>query len=191
MNDLDRQIAFVNELSQEYLNSIIEYQGDSFVNRNLRLKLGLDDWEEFDLNTFRKLEDIFQSIPPLEKPLTVYRGVVIPSEEKLDTYDGAYISTTTDKYMAQRFIEGISDCCILQITVSPGSKVLPLIDQSLIFEESEVILYRKGELMVTGRISNTIFATYLPKPVVKVVSDRGIINYAQGRKQGSETCLVS
>lgn len=191
MNELDRQIAFVNELSQEYLNSIIEYQGDSFVNRNLRLKLGLDDWEEFDLNTFRKLEDIFQSIPPLEKPLTVYRGVVIPSEEKLDTYDGAYISTTTDKYMAQRFIEGISDCCILQITVSPGSKVLPLIDQSLIFEESEVILYRKGELMVTGRISNTIFATYLPKPVVKVVSDRGIINYAQGRKQGSETCLVS
>lgn len=196
MNSLTEQIAkqirYVASLPQELKNALLEYQGDSFVNRNLRMKLDYGEWEEFDLRTLRNLERIFAEIPPLEQALTVYRGIVIYSEEKLDTYDGAFISTTLDKGMAEQFIEGISDCCILQITVSPGSKVLPLVDPSLVFEEDEVILYRKGELLITGREGNTIFVTYLPKDSIKVVSDRAIIRYAHEREtEGSEACVVS
>lgn len=189
---MDKQIHFVRSLSSDLKNVLHEYQAGSLVNYNLRLKLSLDQWDDLDRDIFEKLEQIFNTIPPIDQAITVYRGIAIYEDEKFDTYNGAFISTTIEPYIAKRFIEGLSDCCILQITISPNSRIIPIFAEKFTYnEEAEVILDRKGEFMITGRQGNVIYVTYLPKPSVKVVSDRAIIKYFQGEKEGSETCVIS
>ena len=76
--------------------------------------------------------------------------------------DLAYVSTTTN-YESTETFRG-SKCCVLQITVSAGSKVLPVYLLSENESEDEILLDKGGNFIVTGSTMKDnmkiIFITY-------------------------------
>ena len=76
--------------------------------------------------------------------------------------DLAYVSTTTN-YESTETFRG-SKCCVLQITVSAGSKVLPVYLLSENESEDEILLDKGGNFIVTGSTikdnMKIIFITY-------------------------------
>lgn len=115
----------------------------------------------------QKLEELFREIPPLEEPLVVYRGTgfdyVIPQ-------NAGYVSTTLFGRYAHYWAG--KNCCVVKITVSPGSKVVPIQvyskERQLGVDEFEILLARNGNYIETGHIIDdsgfkTSFITYLPQ----------------------------
>ncbi len=148
---------FIRKLPAKLIESIQWYTGGNFdkFNENLRKGKELSKEEEYHL---QNISEIFYIAPPIEKPLTVYKGI-----DTLNIYnDKAFISTSLNYNVALRFAE--RDCCILQITVSPGSKVLYLSEISREKDEAEVLLDRNGSLKITGEIikgkMKVLFVTY-------------------------------
>ena len=76
--------------------------------------------------------------------------------------DLAYVSTATN-YESTETFRG-SKCCVLQITVSAGSKVLPVYLLSENESEDEILLDKGGNFIVTGSTMKDnmkiIFITY-------------------------------
>lgn len=168
---LKEQEKYVQDLEHDLKASLNWYTGVNFDQFNSYIRSG------YNLTTIQRehLENIdkaFNNVPVLEDALTVYKG---KSSETVYS-DKSFISTSTSIMGASRF-SGRS-CCILQITVSPGSRVLPLRTISEIPDEEEVLLDRNGHLVVTGstvdrtNFSNMkiIFVTYSPYES-KVVHD--------------------
>jgi hypothetical protein len=117
---------------------------------------------------------VFDAAPPLETPIVVYKG---KGSERVYS-DKAFVSTTLDYNKTKRFSG--KNCCVIQITVSPGSKAIPLRGVSREPDEEEVLLDRGGILLVTGsRINDNdrmkiIFATYSPQQSKLVRNDSQI-----------------
>jgi len=112
------------------------------------------------------LDSAFSNVPPLTSSIIVYRGIKpnLTGEEYFS--DTAFISTTKVKRLALEFSD--RECCILQITVSAGSRVLPIERLSYASNEQEILFDRNGELIMTGSsIDNhnmkILYVTYLPK----------------------------
>lgn len=82
--------------------------------------------------SYKGIMNAFQEIPPLEEDIMVYRGTsFLPFVVK------SFISTSFDQKVAEQFVE--QDCCLLEIIVPKGQKVLPL-DKISMLPESEILL---------------------------------------------------
>jgi hypothetical protein len=178
-NKLQKQVQFVRSLSIFARETIEWYSGSDFEQFNQKLRKGekLSISEKIHLD---QMDQIFYAIPPLDKPLTVYKG----KHSQTVYSDKAFISTTLD-YNRTADFRGIK-CCVLQIFVSPGSKVVPFLDVSSYPSEKEILLDRDGTMVVTGTEINEfdmkiIFATYIPKDGLIVESkndiDRAVIAF--------------
>jgi hypothetical protein len=110
--------------------------------------------------------------------------------------DKAPISTSLFYNEAKKFAS--EKCCILQITVSPGSKILRLTKVSKYKEEVEILLERNGSFKVTGTRVNDdddgmkiIFVTYSPPGSIQIekISDGKIAEKSLDEKYIMDTIL--
>lgn len=110
----------------------------------------------------------------LENPIVVFKG-----KHSSRVYsDRSFVSTSLSYEVAKEKFAG-EECCVVEITVSPGSKVLPLRTISEKPEEEEVLLDRDGIMMVTGNKlgkdnMKIIYATYSPEESKLVKTEKDI-----------------
>lgn len=125
------------------------------------------------------MDDIFRLLRPIENETVLYRGLSLGSFFEI-TKHFWYTSASTSKYVAMspRFSNGV--CCLLIITIPPGSKVLYLNDKVTVHpEEQEVIIDKDGSFIITyiepgsvrylktgdTCVPDRIYMTYLPPRV--------------------------
>ena len=156
--------SFVQQLSSEIKDSLSWYTGGNFdtFNEAIRNDTKLNDIQEKHLTNIDKA---FHDCPININPIVVYRGIHIlkPGVSK------AFISSSLDYNQALLFANTPS-CCVIQITVVPGSKALYLSEISRDKNEQEVLLDRDGILSVTGEYQlnkmRVILVSYQPKSSV-------------------------
>lgn len=172
---IQKQLQFVNDLIEnhkEIAKSITKYtDGEKIymiLNTNLLRKKHQPKEIQVHLDN---IDEAFKAVPPLTEPLVVYRG---KKQDEVREVDPSFVSTSLFSDVTLIFT-GVG-CCVLKITVSPGSKVLPIYDLSKVRHEFEILLDRGGQFIVTGSEINryisgavesksikTIFVTYTPK----------------------------
>lgn len=177
---LEDQFNFVSKLMDnhpEIANSIQRYSSRDYIKMNKETRAGI---ENKDMKNILKA---LNSVPPITEPLVVWRGKqtdVIRSEQP------TVVSTSYNKDIAYKFA-GTDSCCILKITVSPGTRLLPISDLSqygthlyhgnndyidaedytVPYDEQEILLEPNGTFIITGSSIDDdgmkiIYTTYLP-----------------------------
>jgi hypothetical protein len=141
--EIKEQRDYVLKLPQEIKNSLIWYTGGSYAEFSTSLREGKIPKEE---KHYKNMLLAFQGVPPLHHPLTVYKG--IKHTQKVMDIDKAFSSTSLNFSGTEDF-RG-SSCCVLQITVPPGSKIIPLFDISHVQSEAEILLDKNGRYNVSG-----------------------------------------
>lgn len=172
MSNLETQNKFVNNLPDEIKKSLTWYTGGGFdkFNENMRKETKLSPIQK---NNLQKIDTAFLGVQALTNAITVFKGT-----NSSNVYsDKSFISTSRDYKIAQDNFGG-TNSVIWRITVSPGSKVLPLESISKYVEENEILLDRNGILVVTGthitkHQQKIIYVTYNPPNtlVVKNITD--------------------
>jgi hypothetical protein len=161
--NLRKQEAYVEQqLSDIEKLSINWYTGGNYDDFNDSVRKGkMLSQEQRDHK--ENIDTAFDSVPPLEVPIVVYKG---KGSDRIYS-DKSFMSTTLLYDRSKRFTN--KECCVLQITVSAGSKVLPIRTISKEPDEEEILLNRDGILIVTGNsirkedMMKIIFVTYCPK----------------------------
>lgn len=117
---LKPQYDYINSLDSDTKEIIREYTGTAFseLNQKLRTNQSLNAQQSYMVKI---LDRTFLSTPVLRVPILVYRGI----SQHLISQVSAYISTSSDIDRALRFTNSVN-CCLLRITVSPGTKILPI-----------------------------------------------------------------
>jgi len=172
------QQEYVRRLPGHIKQSITWYTGGSYDEFNAALRAGT---VPKDKRHFENISLAFQGVPPLSEAITVYKGKKSEGVYKLDK---AFASTSVT-VRGTRDFHG-QKCCIMQITVPPGAKVLPLLALSDHQREQEILLDREATYVLTGseiRIFQDdfkvqfemkfLFVTYLPKQSIVVGKDIG------------------
>lgn len=111
-------------------------------------------------------------MPPIETSITVYRGIKTSLMGDI-TSIVTHISTSYDQKESLVFTNKY--CCMIRITLSPGSKVLPVEDISIHPLEKEIIVSRFGSfnLVLISVIDDLKFydLVYLPEGYIHIESN--------------------
>lgn len=168
---LTPQFSFLNSLSDFQKKALVDYTESPAINKLLR-----------DINTLtrdfkllkKNIDRIFRYIPPIDSTITVYRGVKFSSRSDFNSElnDFGFVSTTYDKTIAFEFLDDYP-CCLLEITVSPGTKVIPLEPFSKYPEESELLL-PPGKFSLIRSINTTYFGKSITVNKVKYIPEENI-----------------
>lgn len=174
-----QQIAYIDNLPNTLKESLMWYTGPSYIAFNKALRE--DAVSSIEHKKYMKNIDlVFSGAPPLTESMIVYRGVRFSGRISVDNddfleIDNAYVSTTKD--MKQTSLFSGEKCCVLQITISAGTKVLFLKKISMHEDEDEILLDRGGKFIITGteirKGMKIVYMTYIPKGslLVKSVSE--------------------
>ena len=160
------QKEFVKNLPHSIKGSLKWYTGPGEeLNILLRNK---ERFGNFFQKQFDNISKAFNNVPKLEEPITVYRGM----KESPNFNSKSFISTSVSREVAIDYTSDV--CCLLEILVTPGSKVLPLVSISLYPEQEEILLF--GSLtFVEEKIENgmRIFkCAYSGKKLLKTSIDK-------------------
>lgn len=120
--------------------------------RYIREALYMYTKEEVDEDVKRAINDAFNAIPPIEKDITVFRGIQ-STRKDISLKFSDFMSTSASVEVAKDF-RGESSCCLFVVNVPIGSKVL-YIPKDIHYEdddEQEVLLQGGGELHVESEI---------------------------------------
>ena len=144
----------------EFMETISWYTLDGYkdFNKRLRQEKKLTDEQTHHLLIFDR---IFSLIDPITYPIVAYKGI---KDDKYES-DKSFISTSISEKEAYEFTSG--NCCVIQLNISAGSKVLYIENVSEFGEEKEIILDRNGQILITGQEQlypkTKIYATYIPQ----------------------------
>jgi hypothetical protein len=101
-------------------------------------------------NFNKRLSSILKNAPPLRQPMTLYRG---SSTNYIDKelhgkpfVHSGYISASVDNNVASRF-RG-SNCCLMVLTLLPGTRVLPMSGISRFNNEHEFLINTDSKLLI-------------------------------------------
>jgi hypothetical protein len=103
----------------------------------------------------KRFERLFRKFPPLPTPLAVYRGVdQIESFYTFSSWKG-FTSTTLDPQIARNYMgspdENLEQCCMLEITIPMGMRVLPILTMKNDGREIlEILLPNDSKVMWSG-----------------------------------------
>ena len=151
----------------KFIETIDWYTADGYEDFNRRLRIG-DALSSLQNDHLAVLDELFSLVKTTVQPIVVYKGIRTEEYES----DKSFISTTPNEFEAYEFTKG--NCCLLQITISPGSKVLYLENMSEFKHEKEILLNRDCKIFITGRQTefpkSKIFATYMPKSSIGIHS---------------------
>lgn len=154
LEEIEDQILFVRSLSDEYLKLFDIYTSGSFDDINMGGNYKSTDklFTLTELYTLRKngmsvqrfidgLDSLFETVPPLETELLVFRGGCSSLENR------RYISVTLLPRVATDFMElrGLDTPTLLRIKLLPGAKVLPIL--TLLGNSESEILIKKDQGM--------------------------------------------
>lgn len=170
-SNLRKQEEYVSNLPDAEKKSLEWYTSGAYRDFNKALREG-KILTQIQREHKDNIDSAFESVPPLEEPIIVYKG-----KGSDNVYsDKSFVSTTLNYESSKRFSG--SECCVLQITVSAGSRVLPLRTISEMPDEEEVLLNRGDIAIVTGNAikdrMKIIFTTYCPKDSKPVHTDEEI-----------------
>lgn len=149
---LPRQLAYMINLTSRQQSLLTEYTSKIGFAINSALRK-MDSSRHSEVVS--ALDEIFAQAPAITKPLILYRGTKgfqIPQVFQ----EHAYLSTTFEFDKTRLFIQLAHEavdhkmCCIYEITVPRGYKVLPLATISKIAGENEALLPRDTVLVVTS-----------------------------------------
>lgn len=159
--DLRRQYEYVRHLNKPIKEVLSDYTDNLFENLNFKLRRG-EQLNEIQNEIVELIDGAFEGAPAIEDPIIVYRGIY--DTENVSTEVLSYISTSLDELEAKKFAD--TSCCLLRITVSSGSKILPLEEISRIPREKEILLPRTGQIIITNQHQDNELKiydlTYLP-----------------------------
>jgi hypothetical protein len=184
--NLREQERHLQHLSAPIKDAISWYTGGNFDTFNQYLRSNRALPQNFRTK-LELIDDAFAAAPPIITPVVVYKG---KGSDRIYS-DKAFMSTTLDYTKTKRFSG--KNCCVVQITISPGSKVLPLRDISREPDEEEVLLDRNGFLLVTGSYINDkdrmkiIFTTYSSDESKLVKNDSQI---SKAEKQFDNSLMI-
>lgn len=151
-NILKKQYDYLKSISTNIKKSLIKYTTNISYNINRKL------WENEPLTELEEkikndLDEEFKKIPSISQSIMVYRGINTDIMNYINNH--GYISTSYDKQVSTWF-KG-TNCCILNIIVPTGSRILPLSLISKLLLESEILLPRESTFLLTNiRYSNSI-----------------------------------
>jgi len=95
-----------------------------------------EDWIEI-LNLFIKdMDAIFYKMPPTQVVMSTFRGV---NHVKMLKKDASFASTSMRKEIARGFVD---KCCVHQLRIPIGTKMVPLFPVTRYFAEQEILLPR-------------------------------------------------
>lgn len=168
-SNLRKQEEYVRKLTNDEKNSLNWYTGGNYDKFNEAMRSG-KELSKIQIDNKKNIDSSFIAVPPLESSIIVYKG---KSSERIYS-DKSFMSTTLLYEQTKRFTG--NECCVVQITVSPGSKVLPIRSISREPDEEEVLLDRDGIMIVTGNSINrhgmkVVFATYCPRDSKSIKGD--------------------
>jgi hypothetical protein len=167
---LKQQYEYVDSLDGRIKDSIAEYTGSEFevLNDHMRRGKSLSSHHQEIRND---LEKAFVNVPPLERPILLFRGV--KQEHDMGKLT-AFVSVTFDINQTDDF--HTKKCCLFIITVSSGSKILPINRLSESFYERELLLPAEGTFFVTNvhydQSLKVFDLTYIPEKAKPIISDR-------------------
>jgi len=127
-----RQMAYLTTLplnTRQLVGEYIQLQQATDIN-DILCSEGVERLSFYQYRVYTMLMDAFYGVPPIHKPLVVYRGISVPADEFRDErLKCQFVSTSTSKEVAEfNFADSDRDMdsVVLKITIQPGSKVLPL-----------------------------------------------------------------
>lgn len=170
-NILEEQLDYVHNLDDKQKKILFQYTKDDYAlfNERLRTNISLSLFQNKMLDS---LIDIYETVPLLKESITVYRGTKTDIS-KLN-YNKTYISTSLNYQIAKERFAG-KNCCLLQITVHPNTKILPLVEISDSPDEDEILLDKNGYIVYRGiqeRDDMKIYlADYYDKEPISSVSE--------------------
>ena len=143
---LTKMESYITGLPDYIKDSLEWYTGGNFdtLNEKLRKDSPLSELQQYH---FDNIKEAFRNCPELSDHLVVYKG----KSSRTVYSDKAFVSTSL-KYEQSLKFSG-KTCCVLEILVSPGSKVLPLYLISRYPEEQEILLDKEGSLTVTQTVN--------------------------------------
>lgn len=125
------------------------------------------EFKNLILDLVENIDEAFKNVPPLSKPIRVYRG------QDTDTFIGeelifdSYMSTTHDLNTAYIYIG--NECCIYVLDIQPNVKVLPIKYISRFLDEEELLIERNCNIVIDS-------VNYLIRSTGEIVSEKPTVN---------------
>lgn len=174
------QVEYVERLNPIVQEALIDYTQDGYYPVNNYLRSGVGGDEKI-LNSVAMIDNAFALAPPVSSTFVVYRG------QEGDIFNTkSYTSASLDMDITEDFFSKADRCCLYKITVTPGSKALPLQAISRYKRESEVLLDRNGEFYITqesmediqistrgGKIPMRVISLVYMPPVAQELNNEG------------------
>jgi len=180
---LKEQVAFVKNLPKLLHDTIQWYtMAEAYVNFNKFIREGEKNYNpEFEYHA-ANLQYIFDNIPPIKKSINVFRSV---KKKEQILYNHAYMSTAI--VFEKTIFFRNKRCCVINITIPAGSKIIPVYVLSEMLE-SEILIDKNSSIFITGSYVKKglkfYSATYVPK--ISVISEeKGVITIASIKEQSS------
>lgn len=179
---------FYKTLDIELIESLKWYTktGYKLLNKNTRegKKLSSDQQQHFN-----NIREIFNEIPTVSTSITVYRGLKLIKPDDFKIFDKGFVSTSIDENVAKNFSDS-GGCCILVITILPGSPVLYLQSISDVPDEEEILLDSEVglfTLLKTEKKERTyIYVSYSGRDIKKATDS----NIQKNLKKISDTEII-
>jgi len=138
---LNPQFSHVENMTIKSKKLLRDYTTSLYgeLNAKLRDKESLSNYESI----VNEIDELFLNVPMTEKSFVVYRGM---DSHNFDIEKISYISTSHDINVAYNSYG--DQACLLNITVKPGAKVLPIEKISEFRKEKEILLSRFGKFII-------------------------------------------
>lgn len=154
------QVQYINTLDKDTINALQYYSSIGHVKMNKQMN---DDKITSSVHKYIQLIDnAFKNAPPTIKPMIVYRGIKSQKHITTSFTSKTYVSTTVDKNVALEFQKNYP-CCLFEIVIPAGSRILPLMYISTLPDESEVLLSRDSEYKIIEKNGSKIKLEYIEK----------------------------
>lgn len=169
------QLKFLDNLSPDIIESLKIYTTSTGydINKALRALKGgsLNNILKYK-NIIENIDSVFDAIPITKSPITLYRDTSLNFNYDIKNY--GYVSTT---YKRDTLVEEHDDienpkCCIINLSIPAGVRLIPLFNISNHKEEHEVLLPRNSGMefisqqIIKGVI--TKYMVYLPPNNTKI-----------------------
>lgn len=167
--DLKEQSNFVYKLDDDIKESLYWYtdEGYKILNKSLRENKSMTNEVS---NHLKNIDLAFKAVPKTTSILTVYKGM----DKKDIISDKAFVSTSLYKNVTASFMKN-SKCCLIEILVAKGSRILPIFKISAHPEEYEILLDRDCDISITSMDKKStpivVDCVYMDKKVVKVKNE--------------------
>lgn len=180
---LESQINYVNSLNNNIKSAIEAYTGNEYEDLNYKLRSNLI-LNPYELKLINLIDSAFEGAPPIDQPITVYRGI----KSKYMPDLSSYVSTTHNIEKTSGFIGKY--CCLFIILIPPGSQILPIETISSSPSEKEILLPRNGKFIITNMSTETTMDTYnvsyIPKTIIPLTPKTNLLQIIENKPLGSE-----